>query len=186
MYGKEGVLPGDYDQDRDYLGQRAGEILNVRLEVAKRQGPLGDFVDAVARILAGPLFFTVLLGSHIAWVILNLPWMPWQPWDPYPFVFLATVASAEAPFIALLILMYQHRQERINELRDELALQINLHIERKASLSLRMLEDLYREMGRTHDHEGLDRLKQDLDVRELMEQIREELDEAEGEEDNEL
>ena len=177
-------MPDDNNQDQDYLGQRAGEILNVRLEVARRQGPLADFIDLVARTLSGPGFFTAFLGAHLAWVIVNLPWMPWEPWDPYPFVFLATVASAEAPFIALLILMHQHRQERINELRDELALQINLHIERKTSMTLRMLEDLYREMGRTPDHEGIDRLKHDLDPRELMEQIREELDQAEGEEDD--
>ena len=186
MDGQEDVVPDDTNQDQDFLGQRAGEILNVRLEVAKRQGRLGDFVDMVGRTLAGPVFFTAFLGIHVAWVILNLPWMPWEPWDPYPFVFLATVASAEAPFIALLILMHQHRQERINELRDELALQINLHIERKASMSLRMLEDLYREMGRTPNLKGLDRLKEDLDARELMEQIREELEEAEGEADNSM
>jgi uncharacterized membrane protein len=30
--------------------------------------------------------------------VLNLPIFPWfRPWDPYPFVFLATFASAEAP-----------------------------------------------------------------------------------------
>ena len=56
-------------------------------------------------------------------VVLNLPVFPWfRPWDPYPFILLATFASAEAAFIALLVLMYQRRNARISELREEVSL----------------------------------------------------------------
>lgn len=166
------------------LGQHSEEILNVRLEVAKRQGRLADLTDTVGRTLANPTFFLLFLGAHLGWVLCNLPITPWDPWDPYPFMFLATVASVEAPFIALLVLMHQHRQERIDELRDEVMLQIDLHVERKASMSLRLLEDLYHRLGYEPDQEGLDTLKRDLDPRKLMEEIREELGRAEGEDDS--
>lgn len=167
----------------DEFRQHGEEILNLRLEVAKRQGRLADFEDSVGRFLAHPMFFIALLALHVGWVAGNLPFVPWTPLDPYPFTFLATVASVEAPFIALLILMHQHRQARINELRDEVSLQIDLHVERKASLTLRMLEDLYRNLGYEPDHDGLQRLKRDLDPKGLVEGVRNELNEAEGEED---
>ncbi len=170
------------EKERDDVGQHSEEILNVRLETAKRQGRLADVVDSVGRILADPVFFTLFLGAHVGWVVCNLPFMPWSPWDPYPFMLLATIASVEAPFIALLVLMHQHRQERINELRDEVMLQIDLHVERKASMTLRMLDELYRKLGHEPNHDGLDRLKHDLDPRQLMEDIRDELEKAEGEE----
>jgi uncharacterized membrane protein len=36
----------------------------------------------------------------IARYLMNLPIFPWfRLWDPYPFILLATFASAEAPFI---------------------------------------------------------------------------------------
>ena len=179
----ESDVPKNRENDKRELGQHGEEILNVRLDVVKRQGRLADFEDKVGRFLANPIFFIGFLGLHAGWVVVNLPFMPWSPWDPYPFTFLATVASVEAPFIALLVLMHQHRQDRVNELRDELSLQINLNVERKSSLTLRMLDDLYRHLGHEPNYDGLDRLKHDLDPQQLMNDVREELDSAEGEED---
>lgn len=165
------------------LGEHAEDILNVRVEMAKRQSRLADFADAVGRVLVNPKFFIIFIVFHIAWIAFNLPFVPWRPWDPYPFTLMATIASVEAPIIALLVLIHQDRQERVNEIRDELSLQIDLHIERKASMTLRLLDDLYGKMGYEIEEEHLEHLKEDLDPEELLEEMRAELKQAEGESD---
>jgi uncharacterized membrane protein len=120
----------------------------------------------------------------VVWVVLNLPIFPFEPWDPYPFVFLATFASAEAPFIALLILMYQRRSRRIAELREELDLQVSLHLERQMTVMLRLLAEVQGRLDITsrEDPALLDRLQTELDPKQLMQSLRRDLQRDEDEE----
>lgn len=173
------------DSNQDHwtrLGESAEDILNVRVEVARQQSRMADVVDAIGRVLANPVFISTLAGAHVLWVAVNLPFVPWEPWDPYPFMFLATVASVEAPFIAVLVLMHQRHDRRIAELREEVALQVILHVERKAAMALRLLDRLGDGIDVGEERENLDHLQQDLDPERLMEQIRRRLVEAEGDE----
>ena len=106
------------------------QILSVRSEVARRQSVLGGIIGRVGSTLSYPLFFAGYFLAHILWIFLNLPASRLvEAWDPYPYVFLATLTSAGAPFIALLVLMYQRRESRISELREKLNLQVSLHME---------------------------------------------------------
>ena len=117
-------------------------------------------------MLSHPAFFLALLASHLLWIVLNLPIYPWwEPWGPYPFIFLATIASAEAPFIALLVLMHQQRNQRLSELREETPLQVSLHMEREVSWVLHLLPE---------------RLQEELDARRLMEEVRCDLHRTQG------
>jgi uncharacterized membrane protein len=159
------------------------EILNVGEAVAARRTRLAGVVEATGRFLANPLFIVGFLAAHVLWVALNLPFVPWQPWDPYPFMFLATVASAEAPFLALLILMHQQRQARIEELRNELSLQVSLQVERETTMVLRMLKRVQERVDAdVADLDGdlIAHLQQDLDARSLMENLRAHLHEVDG------
>lgn len=157
--------------------RNAVEILNVRSEIVKRQPRSAGLIDRIGYILARPWLFFVLLAGHLAWIVANLSLFPWQPWDPYPFTFLATVASAEAPFLALLIMMYQRQSSRVSELREELDLQVALHLERQSTMILRLLRELqeHRGMETDQDRELLDSFTEELDARRLMDNVREEL-----------
>ncbi len=159
----------------DQVRRNAYEILNVRSEITRQQSRSGAMVEAIGGALAHPMFFIGLLAAHLLWLVLNLPIFPWfDPWDPYPFVFLATVASVEAPFIALLVLMYQRRQARIAELREELHLQVSLHLERQITVSLRLLAEVEAglEVVSRQDPDLLERLQNDLDPKQLMRSLR--------------
>lgn len=165
------------------IGKSAEEILNVRTEMARRRRRLSVLIDWLGGILAHPAFFLVLLTTHLLWIVLNLPLYPWfKPWDPYPFTFLATVTSAEAPFIALLVLMSQRRDSRIDELREEIALQVSLHVERQTTMTLRLLDEIQQQLQiRTQqDREALDHMQQNLDPQNLMYRLRGDLQKAEG------
>ena len=167
----------------DRVGGSTEEILNVRGEVARRRTRLSALIERVGHVLSHPAFFFALLAGHLLWILLNLPIYPWfAPWDPYPFTFLATIASVEAPFIALLVLMHQQRSQRVSELREETHLQVSLHVEREVSMALRQLEKLQRKdkTAAGQDPELLQRLQEDLDPQRLMEEVRRDLRRAEG------
>lgn len=165
------------------VNERRQKIVSVREEIVERRGWLGAAIDWIGRILTNPLFFSLFLLVHLAWVVLNLGWVPAvEPWDPYPFVFLATIASAEAPFVALLVLMWQQRDRRINEVREEVSLQVSLHVERENTVILRMLREMGQKMELAFDREETDELAKDLDAEDLMSTVRHRLEEA-GEQD---
>ncbi len=166
------------------IGKSAEEILNVRAEITHREGRVAGRIDAIGRVLARPAFFLAVLAAHVAWIALNLPvWPWWRPWDPYPFTFLATVASVEAPFITLLILMNQKRESRIAELREETNLQVSLHLEREVTVGLRLLRELQEAQGvrSRQDPELLERLQEYLDPQRLMDSLRRHLRQEERE-----
>jgi uncharacterized membrane protein len=169
----------------DQVRRSAYEILNVRSEITRQQHGLAVLVEGVGRALADPMLFIGLLAGHVLWVVLNLPIYPWfNPWDPYPFIFLATFASAEAPFIALLVLMYQRRNARISELREELDLQVSLHLERQMTVMLRLLSEVQGglDIPSRVDPALLDRLQNELDPKQLMQSLRRHLRHDEADE----
>jgi uncharacterized membrane protein len=165
------------------IRERKNEIISVREEQSKGRGWLAGAIDRTGNLLAHPGFFFSMATLHAAWLLLNTGWIPGvRPWDPYPFVMLATIASVEAPFIALLVLMRQHRDQRIDELREEVSLQVNLHVEREATRTLRMLRRIEEHLGLERDEEDphLDRMMEDLDPRHLLAEVEESLEESDA------
>ena len=160
------------------------ENLSVRKEILRQRSGLQAAIDVTGKTLSHPAFFIALLASHVLWIILNLDVYPWfEPWDPYPFVFLATIASAEAPFLALLVLMHQKREAEIDELREELDLQTSLFIEREVTVALRMLHQIHEKLGIEPDEkpDTLEQLEQPLHPDRLLEHLRQRLERTEGE-----
>lgn len=158
------------------------ENLSVRHEILRRRSGLQALADATGKVLAHPAFFVGLLAIHVLWLVLNLDVYPWfEPWDPYPFTFLATVASAEAPFLALLVLMHQKREAEIDQLREELDLQTSLFIEREVTVILRMLHQVHEKLGIVPDEspETLKHLEERLHPDRLLNHLRQRL-ESEG------
>ena len=94
---------------------------------------------------------TPFLVLHALWFLV---WIPWntglfglRPFDPYPFGLLTMVVSLEAIFLTIFVLMSQKRESAIAELREELALQVNLRIEEEMTKSLQLLAGLYTRLG---------------------------------------
>ena len=158
-------------------------ILNVREEMDEKRTAVTVAVDAVGRTLCRPITFFLVQLFHLGWVALNLRMIPGlAPWDPSPFTLLATIASALAPILSLMILMRQHRDTRVAELREEVQLQVSLNIERKLTHTLRLLDQVGRRLDVQDDADPdeLDEMKQPLDSEKLMDRIRQHLDDSEG------
>lgn len=127
------------------------------------------FVETVADELNAMASSSPYLVLHVIWFAV---WMPWNlGWfglpifDPFPFGLLTMVVSLEAIFLSIFILIAQKRESAIAELREELALQVNLRIEEEMTKSLQLVAGLYTRLGHrvAEDPELLD-MMQPLDV----------------------
>lgn len=162
------------------LGEDSAQILDVRREMATAEGPFEKFSRLVGRVMGSAMFFTLLIVTHIAWIVLNLRIWPWRPIDPYPFTFLATIASVEAPFLSLLILINQRRHRQIEDVREEIELKVSLHSERQMSMMIRLIDEIRRAQGlpTEEDEKDIQRLGRNLDPKQLAESARREEENA--------
>jgi uncharacterized membrane protein len=177
-------MAGDDELQLHAFGEAGGEDVSVAEEVERRAPRRSVLIRRAGWLLARPSVFLVLLALHVAWVLLNLRPIAWYPpWDPYPFTFLATIASALAPFVSLLILMRQQRDAHVAELREEVSLQVDLYNQRQLAATVRMLSRLSERLdvptGVTA--ESLEHLARPLQPQRLMESVRRRLDKAEHE-----
>lgn len=167
------------------LRESQDKLLPLREQIDRRRGPLVRSVEAAERWVAHPAFFAILIVTHVSWIVLNTRLVPWAPWDPYPFPLLAMIASVEAPIITVMVLMRQHRERQISELREEVEVQLSLHLERQASELVRMLDRIEGALGiREDDDEVRQRrraMMEPLDPESVLDVVRERLEQDESE-----
>ena len=103
-------------------------------------------------------FFTYAFGDlrfasmHVIWFII---WIGWNsgfipgatPFDPFPFGLLTMIVSLEAIFLSIFILISQNRSSKIDKLRSEVDLQVNLTSEQEITKILSMLKVLSERNG---------------------------------------
>lgn len=133
--------------------------------------------DSLTRWASSSAFFSLHVVWFAVWISWNVGAFGLTPFDPYPFGLLTMVVSLEAIFLTMFVLMAQSRESAIAELREELTLQVNLHVEQEVTKTLQLVAGLYTRLGFkfADDPELVEMLKPlDPDVieRELLEQIR--------------
>lgn len=138
-------------------------------------------VERIAERLTVWASSTPMLIAHIVWFAIWIPWntglLGLKPFDPFPFGLLTMVVSLEAIFLTIFVLMSQGREAAIAELREELALQVNLRMEEEVTKTLQLVAGLYTRLGhKVGDDAELREMLQPLDAKrieqELLEQIR--------------
>jgi uncharacterized membrane protein len=126
-------------------------------------------VESAADRLNDVAASTPYLVAHVVWFALwvpwNLGWLGLKPFDPFPFGLLTMIVSLEAIFLSIFVLMAQKRESAIAELREELALQVNLRIEEETTKTLQLVAGLYTRLGhRVAEDPELTVMMQPLDV----------------------
>jgi uncharacterized membrane protein len=99
--------------------------------------------DRMIAVASSTKFLLLHVVVFVLWIAVNTP-LPGMPqFDPYPFGLLTTTVSLEAIFLSIFVLMTQHRESRIAELREELTLQVNLRVEEEITKTLHLVAGLY-------------------------------------------
>src|SRR6185436_19791162 len=86
--------------------------------------------------------------------------------DPFPFNLLTTIVSLEAIILAIFVLISQNRTAKVDDLREETHLQLNLISEREITKLIKMMALLL-------ERQGID-LSQDPELKKMIRPVSEE------------
>lgn len=114
---------------------------------------------------SGFLWLNTILFT--AWILINTGQIKWVPvFDPFPFSLLTTIVSLEAIILAIFVLISQNRTAKIDDLREETDLQLNLISEKEVTKLVKMMALLLAK-------EGID-LSQDPELHKMLRPVSEE------------
>ncbi len=177
-----GPFPAVADEAKDRRRRRL--VANRAFGALKAQHKAErTVVEAIADDLNAIAASTPYLVLHVIWFAVwipwNLGWLGLRPFDPFPFGLLTMVVSLEAIFLSIFVLMAQKRESAIAELREELALQVNLRIEEESTKTLQLVAGLYTRLGhRVAEDPELADMMQPLDVAGLERALEAQIAEA--------
>ncbi len=151
--------------------ERPGKISRKRQAVKSFEAKLSQQRTMAERIadalnyIFGDLRFAIFnFIWFFVWVVWNMGWVPGlEPFDPFPFGLLTMIVSLEAIFLSVFVLISQNRSAKIDKLRSEVDLQINLTSEQEITKALSMLKVL-------SERQGID-LSKDEDLSKMLKQI---------------
>lgn len=112
-------------------------------------------------------FLLVNALVFVIWILINTNKIKGIiPFDPFPFNLLTMVVSLEAIFLAVFVLISQNRSSKVDDLRAETHLQLNLISEREITKLMKIMILL-------SEKEGID-LSQDLELQKMLKPTSEE------------
>jgi uncharacterized membrane protein len=112
-------------------------------------------------------FLIINVGFFTLWILINTNQIKLlTPFDPYPFNLLTTFVSLEAIFLAIFVLISQNRNSKVDDLREETHLQLNLISEREVTKLIKMMSLLL-------EKHGID-LSQDEELKKMLRPLSEE------------
>jgi uncharacterized membrane protein len=88
--------------------------------------------DSIRNIFGSMPFLVINVFWFVLWIVVNLGLVPLvQPFDPFPFGLLTMIVSLEAIILATFVLISQNRAARIDDLREEIDLQLDVIAEKE-------------------------------------------------------
>ena len=135
----------------------------IKAQHAAHRTPLERAADRLNAVASSTPFLLMHVLWFAGWILWNTGHLGFAPFDPYPFGFLTLVVSLEAIFLSIFVLMSQKRESAIAELREELALQVNLRMEEEVTKTLQLVSGLYTRLGHV--------MGEDPDLHEMLEPL---------------
>lgn len=112
-------------------------------------------------------FLTANVLVFLFWLAVNTGKFPFlKAFDPFPFGLLTTIVSLEAIILSIFVLISQNRASKLDELREEVDLQIDIITESEITKLLKMIKLLL-------EKNGID-VSDDKDLKDMLKPINEE------------
>lgn len=146
-------------QERLKKSRRAIRSLKARADAKRTTAEkVADGMTAV-----GGSFSFLILNCiwFLYWIILNTNIVPGlKPFDPFPFSLLTMIVSLEAIILAIFVLISQNREQKINHLREEIDLEIDLVAESELTKVMELVVLIAKK-------NGID-LSKDMEIKEML------------------
>ena len=139
-------------------------------------------VDRITSLLSRPVFIAVLTIVVVGWVSLNgvAALLGYRPLDPPPFPWLSGASSLASLYLVVLILTTQRRDDRLNQRREQLNLELAILGEQKTAKVVALLEELRRDSPAVRDRvdKQADVMARPADPQSVIDAIKETRSEA--------
>lgn len=171
---------GGGDERPSKISRKRQVVKSFEAKMIQQRTLTEQLADAITYIF-GDLRFAILNFAWFAgWIIWNMDWVPGLvPFDPFPFGLLTMIVSLEAIFLSIFVLISQNRSAKIDKLRSEVDLQINLTSEQEITKILSMLKALSEKNGIDFSRdEDLPRMLKQIDTWEIERKLVKDMEES--------
>lgn len=139
-------------------------IHSFEAKLSNKRTRAEKIADYFTKNLGTMVFFVFNLVWFSFWVIWNSGLIPaLSIFDPYPFVLLITIVSLEAICLAVLVLISQNRAAKVDKLRSEVDLQINMIAEQEITKIISLISVLLEKQGIN--------VKEDPEIQKMLKRI---------------
>jgi uncharacterized membrane protein len=156
--------------------RRGAETLHTLKRNAQKYATTSERIADFFTAFSGNMKFVYLHSVwFIVWVAWNIGMIPGlAPFDPFPFGLLTMIVSLEAIFLSTFVLISQNREQKINEIRDEIDTQINLYQEQEITQVLRIVHRIEKHLGlKDEDEKSVKMMEMFVNPDNLFRQIEE-------------
>ena len=123
-------------------------IKSLKAKANAKRTIFEKFADFTTSKVGSFPFLVLNVFWFLSWVLINTNSIPGvKAFDPYPFGFLTMMVSLEAIALAILVLISQNRAAKIDDIREEIDLQVNVTSEQEITKILTLLTILLQKNG---------------------------------------
>ena len=159
----------------DPIAETIDAIVDMEQRADRNLNNHQRYVENGTALVGRPSVLYGITTASVLWIVGNLitEGLHKAPIDAPPFAWMTGAASLGGLFVAMIVLITQNRQARLNERRAQLDLQVNLLNEQKLTKIIELIEELRRDLPNVenrHDPEA-EAMTQGIDTQTLIEAI---------------
>lgn len=112
---------------------------SIKAKAAAKRTFIEKLADWMTAFFGSMTFLVFNLIIFLVWILINTGQIKGIGiFDPFPFNFLTMVVSLEAIVLSVFVLISQNRNSKVDDLRNEIHLQLNLISEREITKLIKM------------------------------------------------
>ena len=140
---------------------------SIKAKADAKRTNMEKMADWMTSNFGSNAFLLLNIFLFIGWLLINTNRIKSIPaFDPFPFNLLTNIVSLEAIILAIFVLISQNRTAKVDDLREETHLQLNLISEKEITKLMKMMALLL-------ERQGID-LSQDPELKKMIRPVSEE------------
>jgi uncharacterized membrane protein len=166
-----------FSSQAENISKRRAAIKSFKAKADAKRTATEKFADWLTAKLGSIPFLLLNLAWFSAWIWVNTGHSHIKVFDPYPFNFLTMTVSLEAIFLAIIVLVSQNREGRVNELREEIELQVITTAETEVTKLISLVVKLLEKEGVKMNDPEIEQMLKPINSAQLEKRLEKELGE---------
>ncbi len=158
-------------------GSRTKILRSIKAKADAQRTVPERIADWMTSHFGSMAFLLLNVFVFVFWILINTGQIgAVSVFDPFPFNLLTTVVSLEAIILAIFVLISQNRSSKVDDIREETNLQLNLIEEREITKLMKMIAILLEKQGvNIGEDPELRKLLKPISEEEIEERLKEEI-----------